>query len=104
MGIHRVTAVLLLLAPIAATASSPQAWADLDRRVGRACIAVSGLAYPEILTRKISYSDPIGVEVRMLRGKDEKGRFKRLLCAYNRASGRAEVQEAGGWFGPVGKP
>lgn len=104
MTVRRVAVLLLLLAPASTLASTPQAWANLDQRVGRACIAMSGLARPEILARKISFSDPIGVEVRMVRGTDPRGRFKRLLCAYNRKSGRAEVQEAGAWFGPAGAP
>lgn len=30
--------------------------------------------------------------------------MKRLLCAYNRSTGRAEVQEADVWTGPTAKP
>lgn len=76
----------------------------MNTRVNRACIAMSGLARPVLLARKISFSDTIGTEVRMVKGADERGRMKRLLCAYNRSTGRAEVQEADVWTGPTAKP
>jgi hypothetical protein len=87
-----------------AQASTPQAWAQMNTRVNRACVAMSGLARPQLLAKKISFSDVIGVEVRQLRGVDKQGRTKRLLCAYNRASGRTEVQDADNWNGPVTRP
>ena len=89
--------------PLTASASTPDSWAQLDQRVVRACIAMSGLSRPEVLTRKISYSDVIGIEMRMIRGV-EKGRMQRKLCAYNRRTGRTEVQDAGAWWGGTTKP
>ena len=89
--------------PMAASASTPDSWAQLDQRVVRACIAMSGLSRPEVLARKISFSDVIGIEVRMMRGV-EKGRMQRKLCAYNRGTGRTEVQDAGGWWGGTTRP
>ncbi len=86
------------------TASTPEEWAALNQRVGRACIAMSGLARPQLLAQRISFSDDIGIEVRMLRGRDAQGRSKRLLCSYNRSTGRTEVQEAGSWSGPTITP
>lgn len=102
----KTTLAVLSLAALAtpSMASSPDAWAALDQRVVRACIAMSGLARPQVLKKRISYSDVIGIEVRMIRGTDNKGRMQRLLCAYNRSSGRTEVQEAGGWFATTTKP
>lgn len=87
-----------------ASASTPEAWANLDTRVNRACIAMSGLARPQVLKQKISFSDTIGTEVRMIRGYDDRGRFHRKLCAFNRRTSRTEVQDAGGWFGAAAKP
>ena len=89
--------------PLSASASTPDSWAQLDQRVVRACIAMSGLSRPEVLARKISYSDVIGIEMRMIRGV-EKGRMQRKLCAYNRRTGRTEVQDAGGWWGGTTRP
>lgn len=88
----------------AAFASTEEAWANLDTRVNRACIAMSGLARPQVLKQKVSYSDVIGIEVRMLRGTDDKGKFHRKLCAFNRKTSRTEVQDAGGWWGSSVKP
>ena len=89
--------------PLSASASTPDSWAQLDQRVVRACIAMSGLSRPEVLARKISYSDVIGIEMRMIRGV-EKGRMQRKLCAYNRRTGRTEVQDAGAWWGGTTRP
>jgi hypothetical protein len=87
-----------------ATASTPAAWNQMNQRVNRACIAMSGLARPQLLAKTISFSDTIGTEIRMIRGTDKRGRMQRLLCAYDRKSGRAEVQEADVWTGAVTKP
>ncbi len=104
MKIMRIAIVgLLALAPFSASASTPESWAQLDQRVVRACIAMSGLSRPEVLARKISYSDVIGIEVRMVRGL-ERGRMQRKLCAYNRRTGRTEVQDAAGWWGSTTRP
>ena len=97
-------ALLLLLSGSAATASTPAAWNQMNTRVNRACVAMSGLARPVLLAKKISFSDVIGTEVRMIRGVDKRGRTKRLLCAYNRSTGRAEMQDADAWNGPVTTP
>lgn len=40
----------------AASASSPQAWQQLDRRVARACIASAGLAQAKVMADKASFS------------------------------------------------
>ena len=96
--------VALALLPAAASASTPQAWADLDKRVTRACIAMSGLATPQVLAEKVSTSDAIGVEVRMIRGYDSKKVFHRQICVVNRRTSRTEVHEAPSWIGASVKP
>ncbi len=88
----------------AATASTPQAWDQMNQRVNRACVAMSGLSRPELLAKKISFSDTIGTEIRMIRGADKRNRMKRLLCAYNRSTGRAEIQEGDAWTGATTRP
>lgn len=85
-------------------ASTPAAWDAMNQRVNRACVAMSGLARPELLAKKISFSDVIGTEVRMIRGTDKRGRMQRLLCAYNRSTGRTEIQPADVWNGPTTRP
>lgn len=99
-----LTAVCVLGAASTAQASTPEAWAAMNQRANRACVAMSGLARPVLLAKKISFSDTIGIEVRQLRGVDQRGRMKRLLCAYNRSTGRTEVQEADNWTGPTTRP
>ena len=97
-------ALLAVSAALPASASTPQAWDQMNRRVNRACVATSGLSRPELLAAKISFSDTIGTEIRMIRGTDRKGVTHRKLCAYNRSTGRTEVQDAAGWNGPTIKP
>lgn len=87
-----------------ATASTPDSWANLDVRVNRACIAMSGLARPEVLAQKISTSDNMGVEIRLMRGTDNRKRFHRKICVFNRRTSRTEVHDAGGWFGAAVRP
>lgn len=94
----------LVLTAAAASASTPQAWANLEQRVNRACIAMSGLARPQVLAQKISTSDAVGVEVRLIRGYDNRNRFHRKICVFNRSNSRTEVHDAAGWFGASVKP
>ena len=87
-----------------AQASTPAAWDAMNQRANRACVAMSGLSRPLLLAKKISFSDVIGVEIRQIRGVDSRGRMKRLLCAFNRSSGRTEIQEGDNWNGVTTKP
>ena len=100
----KIIMMAALLSASAATASTPAAWNQMNTRVNRACVAMSGLSRPVLLAKKISFSDAIGTEVRMIRGTDKKGNTKRLLCAYNRSTGRTEVQDGDVWNGPVTTP
>ncbi len=101
----RLTALIgATLIATTAHASTPAAWNQMNTRVNRACVAMAGLSRPQLLAKKISFSDVIGVEVRQIRGLDNRGRMKRLLCAYDRASGRTEVQDADAWTGPITTP
>ena len=87
-----------------ASASTPASFDAMNQRANRACVAMSGLARPELLAKKISFSDTIGVEIRQLRGTDKRGRMQRLLCAFNRSTGRTEIQPADVWNGPTTRP
>jgi hypothetical protein len=97
-------AIATTLFATAAQASTPAAWDQMNQRANRACVAMSGLPRPQLLAKKISFSDVIGIEIRQIRGVDNRGRTKRLLCAYDRASGRTEIQDADKWDGPVTRP
>jgi len=97
-------AALAVTAAIPATASTPEAWAQLYKKVNRACVAQSGLARPQLLAAKLSYTDNVPVEVRLLRGNDRRGRLQRLVCVYDRRTGRAEVQAAPNWNAATTRP
>jgi hypothetical protein len=104
---HKAISISVFLAGLVAVqapASTDAAWAQMNQRANRACVAMSGLARPQLLAKKISFSDVIGVEIRQIRGVDNRGRIKRLLCAYNRSTGRTEVQDADNWNGPTIRP
>ena len=97
---------LLVTALLASTAhaSAPGEFEKMNVRANRACVAMSGLARPQLLAKQISFSDVIGVEIRQIRGTDSRGRMKRLLCAYNRSTGRTEVQDGDNWNGATIRP
>ncbi|WP_272873185.1 hypothetical protein [Sphingomonas arenae] len=40
----------------------------------------------------------------MICGRDNAGRYKRLLCLYDRRTGRAEVQAAPNWNAATTRP
>lgn len=98
------TSVAAMILSASAGASTPESWANMDQRVNRACIAMSGLSRPQVLAQKVSFSDAIGTEMRMIRGTDSRGRFHRMICAFNRKTSRTEVKDVGGWFGTSVKP
>ena len=56
-----VMGALVMMAGSAA-ASTPAAWAQMDRQVTRACIAASGLKQAKIIADKASFSDRVPVE------------------------------------------
>ncbi len=102
--LYKLALVFTVLLSANLSASTPESWKHTDQQSGRACLAMSGLARPELLASKNSFSDVIGIDLRMIRGHDAKGHLKRLLCAYNRRSGRAEIQAGGNWLGPSVRP
>lgn len=88
-----------LLVPAAVHASTPAAYAQLNRDVARACLAKSELARARLLTDRLSFSDAIPVELRALRGFDRRGRSVARVCAYDRRTKTAEVQDGNARFG-----
>ena len=104
MRLPVLAASAVCLLATAASASTPEAWAQLNQRVNRACVAMSGLAYPQLLATRISFSDHVPVEARMIRGQDRQGQMIRRLCVYDRRTGRAEVQPAPNWNAATTRP
>lgn len=83
-----------LIAP--SHAATPRAYAELDRRTERACIAASGMRSATVgqVTR---FSDRFGMDARSVTGiypqAHMNGQSGTVLCLYNRSTRRAETQE-----------
>ena len=92
-------AALLAVTAGAATASTPQAWAQLDRQVSRACLAASGLRQAKIIADKASFSDRVPVELRIVEGYNRGNVVDVKLCAYDRRTKRATTTEGVGRLG-----
>jgi hypothetical protein len=79
-----------------AQASSPDAWAELDKASAAACIAASGFKDARV-EPSVHFSDDIGFDVRMVSGvypqAHMKGAHGKMLCLYGRVTKRVEVQE-----------
>jgi hypothetical protein len=79
-----------------ACASMLAFWKALGRQSAKACIAQSGLTGARVRP-VIRFSDRIMVDIRTVDGRYAQRHMKRawtkMLCAYNRKSQRAEVQE-----------
>lgn len=93
----------VLLAGFAAPAlaSTPAAWTALDRQVASACVKKAGLARARTLSDKVGFSDAIPVELRIVQGFNSRGKYARLLCAYDRRTKQVEVQDVTGRLGAV---
>jgi hypothetical protein len=74
-------------APAPASASTPEAWALLDRQSAAACLNAAGARDGQV-GPPTRFSDSSAVEVRVVSG----GRGD-VLCLYDRRARRAEVQE-----------
>ena len=81
------------------TASSPQAWQQLDRRVARACIAAAGLTQAKIVADKASFSDRVPVELRIVEGYNRGSVIDVKLCAFDRRTGRVSITDGAGRLG-----
>lgn len=82
-----------------AGASTPQAWAALDRQANRACIAASGLTRAKVMSDKASFSDRVPVELRIVEGYNRQSVIDVKLCAYDRRTKRATTVEGVGRLG-----
>ncbi len=94
-----LSAAALALLATTAQASTPAAWAALDRKVNRACIAASGLQRAKIMTDKARFSDRVPVELRIVEGYNNQSVIDARLCAYDRRTGRATTVDAVGRLG-----
>ena len=90
---------LLAVSAGAATASTPQAWAQLDRQVNRACLTAAGLRQAKVIADKASFSDRVPVELRIVEGYNRGNVIDVKLCAYDRRTKRATTTEGVGRLG-----
>lgn len=93
--------VVVLAGAGGAVASSPGAWAAVEREAARACAAASGLRDPVVSDSTVRFDDSLGVDARLVRGAwpqpHMKGAQALMLCLYDRRARRAQVQDAEAW-------
>ena len=90
-------AALLVLPIFGRAAAAPaSAYAELDRRSAAACIKAAALKDSRVGSA-VRFSDPTGYDARVVTGRWPQPHMKnapaRMLCLYERRTGRAEVQE-----------
>ena len=94
-----ILAALLLSGP--ALASSPDAWAKLGAKAAAACAKASGFRDPLVSSATVRFSDLLGLDMRLVAGvypqPHMKGARGQVLCAYDRRTGKTEVQDAEAW-------
>ena len=97
---NHIVLIALLLAPVSAGASSPKAWAELQQRAERACIAASGVGRPRV-SNPVIFDDRLGTVALLVTGFASRqqlgGPSVTKLCLFDRRSGRVATQEAQGW-------
>lgn len=95
-----LTVAALALAAGSATASTPAAWAELERRVERSCIQASGVLQPRV-SNMIVFDDRSGAVALLVTGRlpqrQAKGASTTKLCLYDRKTKRVALEEARGW-------
>lgn len=81
-----------------ASASSPDAWAEFDAQVTKACVAASGIrnARPSPI---VGFDDRVGT-VAMLVSDRKRGGSAPKLCLYDKRARKAFVDEAADWSAP----
>ena len=88
----------LLAAP--ASASTPEAWKQMQRQAERACAKASALARPRV-SNMIVFDDAAGVVAMLVTGTYPQARMKGAagtnLCLYNRRTKKTSAEEARGW-------
>jgi hypothetical protein len=94
-----LTAVLAVGIATATGASTPQAWAQMNRQVDRACLAAAGLTRAKIVADRASFDDRVPIEVRIVEGYNKQSVVDVKLCAYDRRSKRAAVTDGVGRLG-----
>lgn len=91
-----------------ARASSPAAWAQLEKETAAACAKASDLKDPVVHPATVRFDDSVGIDARWVTGAWKpahmKGAKTSMLCLYDRKAKRAVAQEAEGWKGAMAAP
>jgi hypothetical protein len=94
-----LTAIVMGGLASAAGASTPQAWAQMNRQVDRACLAAAGLTRAKIIPDRASFPDRVPIELRIVEGYNRQSVIDVKLCAYDRRTRRAAVTDGAGRLG-----
>ena len=101
-------ALVVAVAVPTARASSPAAWAQLEKETAAACAKASDLKDPVVHPATVRFDDSVGIDARWVTGAWKpahmKGAKTSMLCLYDRKAKRAVAQEAEGWKGAMAAP
>jgi len=80
-----------------AAASSPDAWAEYEAKVTKACETASGFKNPKPHTKLMTFDDSVGMDAIVIEGEHPqehmKGEHGMMLCLYNKATETAVTTE-----------
>lgn len=83
-----------------ASASSDDAWKQMFAAAKKACIEASSLTKAKA-SEPVLFSDDVGYVALLVSGtypqKHMKGQKGRMLCLFERKTGKASTEEAAGW-------
>ncbi|MAU95165.1 MAG: hypothetical protein CMP81_04630 [Fulvimarina sp.] len=83
-----------------ATASSNDSWEKMFAAAKKACIEASSLTKAKA-SEPVVFSDDVGYLALLVSGtypqKHMKGQKGRMLCLFERSTGKASTEEAAGW-------
>ncbi|WP_114228223.1 MULTISPECIES: hypothetical protein [Sphingomonas] len=94
-----LTALIAVGIATAADASTPQAWAQMNRQVDRTCLAAAKLTRAKIIADKASFDDRVPIELRIVEGYNKQSVVDVKLCAYDRRTKRAAITDGVGRLG-----
>ncbi|NHT75600.1 hypothetical protein C8J35_11026 [Rhizobium sp. PP-F2F-G38] len=93
----------ILMTATAVHASSDDAWAKLNLKIAETCAAASGLKHAHV-SEIIQFDDTLGKVATLVSGvfpqKALKGAHGKMLCIFDKTSGKAWIDEAKGWSAP----
>lgn len=95
----------LLFAGCTALASSPDAWKQHRQEVIKSCLKVSGLRNPQPVGDIITFSDEVGYDALLVRGRYPQPHMNnqvgQSLCLFNRKTRQAYTTEANQQMNPA---